>query len=244
MKNNKGFAISLMLYAMILLIVTIFYLVLAIVKTRFTYSEKMVNTAIKFLDEHDENMSHGDRTGPLVVFNPPASGYYISGFIEVSIYDDNDGTGLDPSSIIIKRDGQVLYNSKTGYHATQVVQVLNNLNDSNKSYARFKVKMDGDYEHTLYVSAKDKKGNFTQTLPRYSENSGDELITYSYQKYYGSKGGPNCVIDGPKLVNTKDQDGKVVITGYTDVKDGEVTSESDYLYRRKWNRCLLIKRWF
>ena len=46
MKNNKGFAISLMLYAMILLIVTIFYIVLAIVKNRFTYSEKMVNNVI------------------------------------------------------------------------------------------------------------------------------------------------------------------------------------------------------
>lgn len=191
MKNNKGFAISLMLYAMILLIVTIFYIVLAIVKNRFTYSEKMVNNVIVFLDQHDESMKHGDRTGPLVVFNPPATAFSSNGLVTIDIFDDNDGKGLDTSSIIIKvnkdicydkssNNGTVIVNKLDSKHSQFIVTLPNNL-------------LIGTSYNTLSVSVKDGEGNYSQTLPRKIENN----LTYSYQTYGFTLTGPSCTVSPP-----------------------------------------------
>ena len=190
MKNNKGFAISIMLYAMILLIVTIFYIVLAIVKTRFNYSETMVDAATKFLDEHDESMGHGDRTGPLILFDPPTRGFSNDGIVTINIFDDNDGEGLDVDSIIIKGNNEIYY-SKDKRVSGIVTEVTIN---PKRTHARFKIKVSSTIK--LYVSVKDKKGNFAQTLPRYTDNSD---ITYSYQSYNVTSTGPRCTINGPYL---------------------------------------------
>ena len=193
MKNNKGFAISLMLYAMILLIVTIFYIVLALVKTRFTYSETMVNAATKFLDEHDASMGHGDRTGPLVVFDPPTSGFSSEHIVTINIFDDNDGEGLDADSIIIKGNNDVFYSKDK--IATSIV-TYHNIN-AKRTQATFKIKVSSSIK--LYVSVKDRKGNFSQTLPRYTDNND---ITYSYQNYNVTSSGPSCTLKGPYLKDT------------------------------------------
>lgn len=190
MKNNKGFAISIMLYAMILLIVTIFYIVLALVKTRFNYSETMVDAATKFLDEHDESMGHGDRTGPLILFDPPTRGFSNDGIVTINIFDDNDGEGLDTDSIIIKSDND-LYYSKDKRANGIITEVTIS---PNRTHARFKVKVSRSIK--LYVSVKDRKGNFAQTLPRYTDNND---ITYSYQSYNVTNSGPECTINGPYL---------------------------------------------
>ena len=191
MKNNKGFAISLMLYAMILLIVTIFYIVLAIVKTRFTYSETMVNAATKFLDEHDESLGHGDRTGPLVVFDPPTSGFSSEHIVTINIFDDNDGEGLDADSIIIKGNDEIYYSKNNNIVSTIVT--YHNIN-AKRTHATFRIKVSSSIK--LYVSVKDRKGNFSQTLPRYTD---DNDITYSYQSYNVTSSGPSCKINGPYL---------------------------------------------
>ena len=230
MKNNKGFAISLMLYAMILLIVTIFYIVLAIVKTRFTYSEAMVNGAVEFLDLHDTSLGHGDRTGPLVVFDPSSSGFNVNsgGIVTVNIFDDNDGEGLDPTSIKINIktgnsmhtyynagniSGNYVYDVETKTKGGRIIQF--------KCSVRIP-KQDNSY--VIYVSAKDKKGNFTQTLPRYTDENN---ITYSYQKYVVTDIGPICEINGPKLVSYNENG---LISGTTNITNGEVDSNSSLLY--------------
>ena len=68
-RNNKGFAISIMLYAMVLLIVTIFYIILAIVKNRYNTSEELVDTAVAFMETNDPYAAASDKTAPLVVFD-------------------------------------------------------------------------------------------------------------------------------------------------------------------------------
>ncbi|MBP5684689.1 MAG: hypothetical protein J6X02_05495 [Bacilli bacterium] len=67
--NNKGFAISIMLYAMVLLIVTIFYIILAIVKNRYNVSEALVDDAVEFLEDNDSYASASDKAAPIIVFN-------------------------------------------------------------------------------------------------------------------------------------------------------------------------------
>jgi len=68
-RNNKGFAISIMLYAMVLLIVTIFYIILAIVKNRYNTSEVLVDEAVKYMEENDPYAAASDKTAPIVVFD-------------------------------------------------------------------------------------------------------------------------------------------------------------------------------
>jgi len=224
MKNNKGFAISLMLYAMILLIVTIFYIVLAIVKNRFTYSESMVNNVIEFLDEHDTSMGHGDKTGPLIVFNPPSTGFKSAGIVFVTIFDDNDGEGLNEDSIIIKINNTVVY-SKT-VNATQYI--LSKNSNTERTYIQFKIQLPTS-NSTLYVSVKDKQGNFAQTLPRSTDSNG---VTYSYQKYISTENGPTCTIDdkSPKKAIMKIVNGKPVVDHYESVKNKTVNMNEDIYY--------------
>ena len=233
MKNNKGFAISLMLYAMILLIVTIFYIVLAIVKTRFTYSETMVNSAIEFLDKHDDSMNHKDRTGPLVVFDPPAAGFTNKARITIDIFDDNDGDGLDETSIIIggktsdTANMEIYY--KDGYTSSNIKS--RDIN-SNKTHAKFILETSNSI--TLYVSVKDRKGNYSQTLPRYTQREtaieGIIYRTYSYQKYIVGDTGPSCTITGPKLVSYTStgtpgtSDYKINISGYSNIQNNRINS--------------------
>ena len=240
MKNNKGFAISLMLYAMILLIVTIFYIVLAIVKTRFTYSEAMVNSAIKFLDEHDASMGHGDRTGPLILFSPLSSGFSNGGIINVSIFDDQDGEGLKKDSIIIKIVNvsvdpiveNVIYSNEIIHFPNYIT-----ISQNGKYYFQASVKIPNNAgEYILYVSAKDGKDNFAQTLPRRTENDNN---TYSYQKYAVTDTGPHCTVNNPKLLTYRTIDDgdnnssndKVVIDKYVQLsKNEEIKSYSTIQY--------------
>ena len=100
-KNNKGFAISIMLYAMVLLIVTIFYIILAIVKNRYNTSEELVDTAVSFMEANDPYAAASDKTAPLVVFdhNGLTLGDSVSADnFKVYIYDDN----ISPSGITLK----------------------------------------------------------------------------------------------------------------------------------------------
>ena len=199
MRNNKGFAISLMLYAMILLIVTIFYIVLAIVKNRFTYSEAMVNNVTEFLDKHDASLGHGDRTGPLIVFSPTATAFDKEGSVVVDIFDDTDGKGLQKDSIIIRVDGYKYYPN------TQLTGkvVVNQIDDK---HAKFTVVLPdanpSNNYHILAVSVMDKENNYAQTLPRMMDKT--DTKTYSYQMYGYAKTGPKCTVDGPyKRIMTK-----------------------------------------
>lgn len=233
MKNNKGFAISLMLYAMILLIVTIFYIVLAIVKTRFIYSETMVNSAIEFLDKHDNSMGHKDRTGPLVVFDPPASGSSTGLNVTIEIYDDNDGDGLDVDSIVIAGnfgtgDGPNLSGAMYYENGTKKNPSITANINSDRTHAHFVIPISNS--GTLYVSVKDKNGNFSQTLPRYTGLKGGEYITYSYQRYIVGDTGPSCVLQDPKLVSYSSSgtpggsDYRINISGYTTIANKKINS--------------------
>ena len=239
MKNNKGFAISLMLYAMILLIVTIFYIVLAIVKNRFNYSEQMVNNVVVFLDEHDESMSHGDRTGPLVVFNPPATAFSSNGLVTIDIFDDNDGEGLDTNSIVIKVNNDICY-SKSGNNGTVAVNKLDT------KHSQFVVTLPNNLlintsYNTLSISVKDREGNYSQTLPRKIEDN----ITYSYQTYGYTTTGPSCTVSHPywrkkepveagdsRINVTEEQNGvtKYYYLHYVDISSSTIPSGEDIFY--------------
>lgn len=222
MKNNKGFAISLMLYAMILLIVTIFYIVLAIVKNRFNYSEQMVNNVITFLDEHDESMGHRDRTGPLVVFNPPATAFNSNGLVTIDIFDENDGKGLDTNSIIIKVNNNICYTSKSNNGTVNVKKL-------DGKHSKFEVTLpnnlpSGTSYNTLSISVKDGEGNYSQTLPRKIEDN----ITYSYQTYGYTLTGPTCTVSPPyRRIKEKVNAGDSRIN-VTEEKDG--TTNYYYLH--------------
>ena len=239
MKNNKGFAISLMLYAMILLIVTIFYIVLAIVKTRFIYSETMVNSAIEFLDKHDDSMNHKDRTGPLVVFDPPASGASQPMNITIEIYDDNDGGGLNTDSILIagnfgSGDGPNL--SGATYYENGIKRNPNITAEinSDKTHAHFVIPI--SISGTIYVSVKDTEGNFSQTLPRYTGLKGSSYVTYSYQRYIITSTGPSCELQDPKLVSYTSSgtpgtsNYKINIGGYTPIANKKINSGDMIVY--------------
>ena len=97
-KNNKGFAISIMLYAMVLLIVTIFYIILAIVKNRYNTNEALVEQAVNYMTDNDDYALSGDRTKPIIVLSDNNEVYNGGRNIKIYIYDDDEGAGLDLSN--------------------------------------------------------------------------------------------------------------------------------------------------
>ena len=50
--NKKGFAISVILYSMVILVISILYLVLGIVKNRYTLETQLKESAIDYIDEN------------------------------------------------------------------------------------------------------------------------------------------------------------------------------------------------
>lgn len=57
MMNNKGFAISVILYSIVFLIVTILYMLLGIEKNRYNVNEELRRSIIEQLNENDEGVS-------------------------------------------------------------------------------------------------------------------------------------------------------------------------------------------
>ena len=51
--NKKGFAISIILYSVVFLIITILYMLLGILKTRYTVTDNLRDTIIEQLNEID-----------------------------------------------------------------------------------------------------------------------------------------------------------------------------------------------
>ena len=51
--NNKGFAISIILYTIVLLIIAILYMLLEIEKNRYTVNEGLRNSIIEQLNENE-----------------------------------------------------------------------------------------------------------------------------------------------------------------------------------------------
>ena len=54
MMNKKGFAVSIILYSIVFLIVTILYILLAIEKNRYTVNKEIRNSIISELNENVE----------------------------------------------------------------------------------------------------------------------------------------------------------------------------------------------
>lgn len=54
MMNKKGFAISVILYSMVILVISIMYLVLGIVKDRYNLENQLKESAIDYIDENFE----------------------------------------------------------------------------------------------------------------------------------------------------------------------------------------------
>ena len=52
--NKKGFAISVILYSMVILVISIMYLVLGIVKDRYNLENQLKESAIDYIDENFE----------------------------------------------------------------------------------------------------------------------------------------------------------------------------------------------
>ena len=51
--NKKGFAISIVLYSIVFMLITIFYIMLGILKTRYTVSNNLKETIIDELNTED-----------------------------------------------------------------------------------------------------------------------------------------------------------------------------------------------
>ena len=51
--NNKGFAISVILYALVFLIITIFYILLGVVKARYNNSSNLRDSVVNNLNGSD-----------------------------------------------------------------------------------------------------------------------------------------------------------------------------------------------
>jgi len=83
-----------MLYAMVLLIVTIFYIILAIVKNRYNTNEALVEQAVNYMTDNDDYALSGDRTPPIVVFSDNNEVFNSGRSIKIYIYDDDEGSGL------------------------------------------------------------------------------------------------------------------------------------------------------
>ena len=52
--NKKGFAVSIILYSMVFLIVTILYMLLGIEKNRYTVNERMRKSVFEQINEYEE----------------------------------------------------------------------------------------------------------------------------------------------------------------------------------------------
>lgn len=51
--NKKGFAISIVMYSIVFLLVTMFYIILGILKTRYNVSDDLRNTIIEELNSEE-----------------------------------------------------------------------------------------------------------------------------------------------------------------------------------------------
>lgn len=51
--NKKGFAISIIMYTIVFLLISIFYIILGILKTRYSVSDKVRNDIINQLNDYD-----------------------------------------------------------------------------------------------------------------------------------------------------------------------------------------------
>ena len=51
--NKKGFAISIVMYSIVFLLITMFYIILGILKTRYNVSDNLRNTIIEELNSSD-----------------------------------------------------------------------------------------------------------------------------------------------------------------------------------------------
>ena len=54
--NNKGFAISIVLYSIVFLLISIFYMMLGILKTRYTVNNNLRDAIVEQLNS-DDNIS-------------------------------------------------------------------------------------------------------------------------------------------------------------------------------------------
>lgn len=52
--NKKGFAISVILYSMVILVISIMYLVLGIIKDRYNLENQLKESTIDYIDENFE----------------------------------------------------------------------------------------------------------------------------------------------------------------------------------------------
>ena len=158
MKNNKGFAISIMLYAMVLLIVTIFYIILAIVKNRYTSSTSLVEQAVQYMTDNDDYALSGDKTPPIIVVSDNNEVYQQQREIKIYIYDDDDGAGLNLSTFKISQseNGSNIANSSS----------VNCNKDSRKISCRYTIPNSSAVQK-LYISIKDAAGNEAKAIRSY-----------------------------------------------------------------------------
>ena len=161
-RNNKGFAISIMLYAMVLLIVTIFYIILAIVKNRYNTSEELVDTAVAFMETNDPYAAASDKTAPLVVFdhNGLTVGENLSSS-NFNFYVFDSDENLSPSGISLKVNTQ----SKTiRCNPTESGQ------RAYKCWPNGEININSSYAD-VEVTARDNKGNTTVIKKRFYKPS-------------------------------------------------------------------------
>ncbi len=176
--NNKGFAISIMLYAFTLLMVTIFFIYFYIVKNRYTTNNESMTSVVSDINENDTT-GEEDQVGPLIItsydgFSSKAS---ITN-LEITVVDD---MALNKSSL------QYLIND------TATTCTIVNQTDKLVSCKLTINKSLGDGQYILRVYAEDMTGN-TISSTKTSMYKGK----YYYQdSYFIDNEAPTCNFYGP-----------------------------------------------
>ena len=58
--NRKGFAISIVMYAMVFLLIALFYILLSVVKARYTVNNNLRESIVQELNESNHGSYHGN----------------------------------------------------------------------------------------------------------------------------------------------------------------------------------------
>ena len=85
--NKKGFAISIILYAVVFIIITIFYLLLGIMKSRYSVNNDLRNNIFNNLNSYEHIFTKLDKDDPVSVLtvNPDGGSVEINGTLTNSI---------------------------------------------------------------------------------------------------------------------------------------------------------------
>ena len=144
--NKKGFAISVILYAVIFVVIAIFYLLLSIIKSRYSVNSDLKNDIMLDLNsgKHMYTKLNNDNPASVLIVDPDGGSVDIDGLTVTEVTRvvkyANENTELKnavkDNAESIEDSYTVTYNANGG-NATPASQTVNNINTKSYSFEQW-----------------------------------------------------------------------------------------------------------